>query len=97
MDSSIKEIKAILNNFRILRMQVFTGLISEELKDKLEFLENCVKALDEDNRFIMETIYFNEKAVTSVAKCLYITRQAVYKRKDKLLKQIETVFRQRFK
>ena len=96
MDSHIEEIKSILKEYRFLKLQNDVGLLSGELKEKLEFLVKCIGALDEESRLIMESVYISGNTVVRVSKRLYISRPTIYKRVNKILKQIDILFKQRF-
>jgi DNA-directed RNA polymerase specialized sigma subunit len=58
------------------------------LSEKLESLERCIDALDEENRNIMRWIFFDKVPVVDVAVRLHLSRQAVYDRVNSVAKRM---------
>ena len=57
----------------------------------LDVVERCVENLDDVNRIIIMTRYFNKADMYFVAAKVFMTRQAVYKRIKKVCEKIDFI------
>ncbi len=77
----------------------FVGLSPEPLdcqmveKECLEQLYKALKQLDDEERWLIEKLYFSEYAEKDVAANLGVSRQAINKRKHKVLKKLADILR----
>jgi len=92
MKSCTDEIKSILQNVFFLKVMIKNGTISETLNRKLAFIEACVSALDEESRFLIKAVYYDEVQITKLAKSHYCNRVTIYKKINGIIKKIEKVF-----
>lgn len=86
MDLSADGIKRLLKDYYFYKMQAASG--ADGLSERLESLERCIDALDEENRNIMRWIFFDKVPVVDVAVRLHLSRQAVYDRVNSVAKRM---------
>ena len=60
-------------------------------RERLEQLYEALKQLDADERWLIGKLYFYENTEKEVAEILGISRQAINKRKQKILKKLESI------
>ena len=79
----MSEIKNSLKNWHYYRASITNPEDGGELKRKLDAIERSLSVLDDISRAIVKMRFFEKTEMDIVAKRVYITRQAVYKRLDK--------------
>lgn len=64
-----------------------------DVLDKIEadMIHKVIQELDEVDRAIIISVFYEDKSETEIAKQLNITQQAVNKRKKKILKELKSV------
>ena len=60
-----------------------------EKEDEAEILEAALKSLSDQDRDLIEAIYFRNMSESSYAGLLGISQQAVHKRKERILKRLK--------
>lgn len=60
-------------------------------KERLDQLYQALKQLDEEERWLIEKLYFCEYTEKEVAVILGVSRQAVNKRKQRILKKLANI------
>lgn len=62
-------------------------------KERLNQLYEALKQLDDDERWLIGQLYFYEYTEKEVAEILGVSRQAINKRKQKILKRLGDILR----
>ena len=62
-------------------------------KERLNQLYKALKQLDDDERWLIGQLYFYEYTEKEVAEILGVSRQAINKRKQKILKRLGDILR----
>ena len=94
MESYAAEIKSILQNIILFKMLIKNGKLSEVLDRKVAFIENCVSALNEESRVLIQAIYYDGIKVARLARAYYCNRVTVYKKINGIVNRIEKAFAQ---
>jgi len=97
MQSSAETIKDLLKDYRFYKMQAKIGLGELSLSERLEFIENAISALCEEDNKLMRQVYLEGLPVVKVAKDCCCVRRTVYYRCAKIVEKIAKVFETRFK
>jgi len=88
MNLNATEIKKLLKNWHFYKASILSIGSGSDLEIKLEKVEKAVNTLDDVNRTIIKMRFFERQEMEDVAKLVFMTRQAVYKRIKKTLETI---------
>ena len=88
MTLSANEIKKRLNEWHFCKAYFSASKDDGELEKQISAIERAVAALDESDGAIIRMRYFERAEVGYMAKQLFITPQAVYKRINNILKRM---------
>ena len=97
MQSKTADIKKLLKDYNLIKIEVENSVANKADTEKLRFIDNCLKTLSEQNRQIIVKIYIDKMNVTTVAKQLYINRTTLYRKINKITTLLETAYRKKFK
>ena len=92
MQSSTERVKAILKEYHVLKMQVRNGLGGDSLKAEVEFIENCINALPEEDSKIIQATYMDKTSVRKVADGIFMSHSGLKKRISRILKTLAKVY-----
>ncbi len=96
MQSSMEAIKNLLKRYQFYRLQAENGLGGDLLQRKIQFLENSISVLNEDDYKLITGIFIDGTSVAKMAKILFIHRVTVYRRVDEIVKKIAEVYEMQF-
>ena len=70
-------------------------LVEQIVEDKLllEMLLKALETLTEDERFLIDEIYFHEKTERETAKILNMSHQTVHSKKNKIIKKLKKILK----
>lgn len=79
-------------NYLIVRVQpdIVDSLLHQE---QLEALWKALQSLPEDERFLIDELFFNDKKEADLAAELLVTQQAISKRKKKILDKLKKMIK----
>ena len=97
MQLKTADIKKLLKDYNLIKIEVENSVANKADTEKLRFIDNCLKTLNEQNRQIIVKIYIDKMNITTVAKQLYINRTTLYRRINKIITLLETAYRKKFK
>ena len=97
MQSKTADIKKLLKDYNLIKIEVENSVANKADTEKLRFIDNCLKTLSEQNRQIIVKIYIDKMNVTTVAKQLYINRTTLYRKINKIITLLEIAYRKKFK
>lgn len=89
------EMKEIIKNATKYYIMKENGLLGKEMEDKMLFIESSIKALRGDNKQIMTAYFCDGISATIIADNVHLSRQAVYKRIDKLARDFENIYHEK--
>ena len=87
MNLTASEIKRMLKSWHFYKASTLSLEVGE-LKRKVDAIEKAINALDDCDAAFIQMRYFKRYEVETIANELHITRQAVYKRLNKILDRI---------
>jgi len=90
------EIKQLLKNNQLYKIQAENGLGGNALREKLIFIENSISALNGEDCNLLKSIFIDGQTITKVAKSCFCTRQTIYNRCEKIIKVIAHVYEMQF-
>ena len=97
MESKTADIKKLLKNYHSIKIEMENGIANKDDADKINFIDNCIKTLDEESRQIIVKVFIDKISITKIARQLYINRTTLYRRINKITKVIDTAYRKKFK
>jgi RNA polymerase sigma factor (sigma-70 family) len=70
-------------------------LVDEIVEDRLmlELLMSALDKLTQDERFIIDELYFNNKTEREVAKDVNLSKTGIHKKKENILKKLQEFFK----
>ena len=77
---------------------IFCDEVSESFEDKMiykilsEEIPEALSCLNDKDRKLIEDIYFNDVSITELAKSEGVTRTAIQKRRDRIMKYLKNFF-----
>jgi len=77
-------------------MQVANGMGGNTLREKLIFIDNAIKALNEQDCNLIKGIFFDGISVVKIAESLFIHRVTAYRRADAIVKNMAKVYEMQF-
>jgi len=92
MQSSTERVKTILKEFHLLKMQVKNNLGGERLKAEVEFIENCINTLPEEDGRIIQAAYLGKTSVRKVAEGIFMSHSGLKKRISRIIKTLAKVY-----
>ena len=94
LDSKRKEEK-IQNAINHFSVDDSASKVNED--EFLDILDVAMEHLDEENRTLLQEIYFDEKDVHKVAEEMNISYPALRKRKQRMLEKLKSIFKDQLK
>lgn len=87
-------VKDLLKNYKLNKAKAAVGgtIESKRLKEDMEYLDNCVNALDDEAQAIIRGLYFEGKSMSKLAKCLGYCKTAIFNKKSRALSMLEILF-----
>ena len=89
MTLSVSEIKKLLKNWHFYKASISSERDGGELKRKLDAIERVAGAFDAADNALIKMRYFDCTEVGIIAKRMHVTERAVYKRLEKIAREIE--------
>ena len=83
------------DEFENIHMTSDEKLVEQIVEDKLllEMLLKALETLTEDERFLIDEIYFHNKSENEIAMVKKVTKQAINKKKQKILNKIRKILK----
>ena len=97
MQLKTADLKKLLENYHYYKIEIENGLSSKEIINKIQFVDNCIKLLDEESRKIITKIYFDKQNKLYIAKELFIDRTTLFRRNKKILDRLSEAYNNKFK
>ena len=88
MHLSVSEIKKLLKKWRFYKA-IILNTEKDLLLKKLNAIESAINALDDRDRSIMKMKYFEGYDMDLIAKTVFMSRQGVYYRLNRVYKEME--------
>ena len=97
VESSMPEIKNLLENYKInkARIAVGSGKEIDCLKTTVEFLEKCIDQLDDEAKAIITLLYVQGQSMSKVGRKFGYCKSAVHKKRNRALQILEILFESR--
>ena len=73
-------------------MQVKNNLALDRLKQELEFVENCINSLPEEDYKVILAIYIDKTSIRKVAESIFMSHSGLKKRLNRLVKTLALVY-----
>ncbi len=62
-----------------------------ETKHRIEALNEALSKLNKEERYIIKKLYFDDESIREVAKGLSLSRQSIYRKKNKILAELQKI------
>ncbi len=67
-------------------------MIDETTQRKVEFINNCIKGLKEEDYILIVGLYLEKCGINTLKSNLFLSKAGIYKRKDRIIRQIAMLF-----
>ena len=78
-------------------MQVKNNLADERLRGEVEFIENCINSLPEEDYKVMIAVFVDKTSIRKMAESLFLSDQGLRKRLYRLKKTFAELHERKFK